>query len=344
MAQNDAQDDFEEMGEEIGEEFMEDMEGLIPIDIACAKQYPVYLASLIDLNNFSTYWVDIFVKNFCHLQAIFEIDDKIDEIQQDIREAYYACESDKASEYWDEYVKTTMELFFVRNLIPFDTRPLLSKDTERVMGSVYKNIDGQLYNDMWEEFVEKKAWVNSEEFIELFEQFKDEYEDNLEGFVFCVEDSWGAIIEKWEDLTKTFAQLKLSDEEKEFDLGEAKPPDVKFSAKSSAAEQLQKNIDATKKELAEFKPSIYVSDSYTGGSSVAYFDEYADEIRNYAIAVTEGDLLDKYRLLYGAGSEVSYGFTEKLKDFQTILNATSKPVIVEAKKQSRKVSKKQCGD
>lgn len=315
-------------------------------NIECAKGFPAFLGTVIDVTDFSSYWVDIFKKNFCHLEDIFEVDDRIDEIFAEIRAAYYSCEIDDIDDLKKEYKKTRMELYFMRNSINIDPETVNSTEADSMIPLIELHVWGPLYEEMVGKYVDKMEWVTEPEFAEYYQEFWEYYEDRVETYFVCtgVHSGWEAIADKWKELTDMFEQLKPSKEDKEEDFWEdiekPKPPvGAKFSADSNIKNFLKKEVDTKTEEVEE------PSGEYESTDIVSVFDEYVYELESYSSDLTEAEMLGQYKLLYGAGgAEISEDFVLKLEYLDEVLTTTSQPVIKEIKKQTNKISKRQCGD
>lgn len=156
------------------------------------RDYGAFLSTLIDYDDFTEYWKDIFVRysaNICQYEDIDSLLTRIGKVRKQLREAFYVCAD--TSKMKDTYYKLETELFYLRNYVNTDN------------GSFEVINEAQLVNDLQENFVINKGYFSSEEMTGLFDQFKAKYESRLETYKNCTDQSWENLVTKWNEFKDT---------------------------------------------------------------------------------------------------------------------------------------------
>ena len=353
---DEAEDFAEETGEQIEDqateaasEFQEGVEEFGEDMINCAKGFPSFITSFIEMDNFGTYWADLFTKNLCHLEDIFEMDDEVKAIQQEIRSSYYSCDLDSINDLEKEYMEAKMEYHFVRNCVELKSEVIIGKDIDEVLETTNVYIDTQLRAKMYENFVTKKSWFSDEEFMELFDGWKDDYQDEIETYLDCTGDTWQGVIDKWDEMTEMFSEMAPEEKDEDapgfLDDVDTSGPSIKFSAESNIKDYFTEIIAEEVQDIGQPASSEEVADEAESNSITDILDSFVENTESYALAMEEAEIMSRYKLLYGAGgADISQSFINKLQELDSVLNSTIDPALSDNIQKTKDISGKQCGD
>lgn len=276
-----------------------------------SRDWGTFISSVISYNGFVEYWDDILVRyntNICHYTDIDGLLRRLTTVRKQIRNAFYACAD--TTHMKQTYYELEAELFFLRNYI----------DTEN--GSFLVTSDQKLINDLRATFVINRQLFTDEEILKLFDRFKKRYKAKLDTYRNCVDPTWGALVDKWnqfkEDaggIAPAVSQAKESFE-KRWDRVENTPwrrgddffgDFVDVRVNSLPAEEGFQQIG---EELERNLPEGYTFEQLQAAKSVS--DE---NLRNLA---TEQQYLAQYQVQYGESSDA---FTEEVTNRLLLLKS-----------------------
>jgi hypothetical protein len=174
-----------------------------------AAGFTTWLSSVIELEDFSVYWNDIFSKNPCQLSDILAVDERLDVIAESLRQVYYSnidsadlsvessdlvddgseessysCDTESVEALKLEYKVTKAELYFVRKANGINSDALTGIESETVINNI---VATYLYDDLYYKMQDKyvigfknKEWFSEEDFDTYFSSWLTKYEDNIQ--------------------------------------------------------------------------------------------------------------------------------------------------------------------
>lgn len=148
-----------------------------------------FLQSMIAYEDFTESFKDIFVRNFCHQYDIDILLRKMDKARKQIRNAFYTCKNDKVTQLVATYRTVYVELFYLRNFLNYEGGDVMYND----------NVQG----DLVQMFVNDKQWYSLDDFLEMSDSFKAKY--NADKYIYCENDVWAELSDKWEEFKEVFA-------------------------------------------------------------------------------------------------------------------------------------------
>lgn len=314
-------------------------------DTECGKGFISFLSTVVDLQDFSVYWYDIFTKNMCEIEDIFALEEELDSIREAIREKYYACDYDGLSEMETEYKATRMEVYFVRNAASSALEFATGSEIESLTSEISIYVEGTLREEMYEKFVTEKGWIDDSDFDVYFTSFAEKYSDNIENYLTgaC---GWSGVVEKWNHISETVDAVTEAfspDDDKNED---ETPADAgaKDAPKNGEEGFFKKHFDFLFEFTTSFPgfPDTH-GDSELSGGLADTFSSYVELLDTYDTEYTEAQLLAKYKTLYSeGGAEISAALSANLQELEGILTISAKTDIPNAKKLAKKIAKKQC--
>ncbi len=312
-------------------------------DTECGKGFVSFLSTVVDLQDFSVYWYDIFTKNMCEIEDIFALEEELDSIRESIREKYYACDYDGLSEMETEYKAKKMELYFVRNAASSALESMTGSEIEILSSEITVYLEGFLYDEMYGKFVTEKEWFKGHDFDVYFYSFIEKYSDNIENYLTgaC---GWSGVVEKWNHIGETVSAIKEAFRPEDDKDDEDTPAEAgaKDAPKNGEDGFFQKHFDFLFEPTTSF-PGF--PDSSYGGGITDSFDSYVESLDTYDTEYNEAQLLAKYKTLYSeGGAEISSALSASLQELEDILTISAKTDIPNAKKLAHKIAKKQCGN
>lgn len=329
-------------------------------DNDCGKGFASsFLPSVMDFQDFSVYWADIFTKNMCQIDDIFQVEEDLDSIGESIRASYYSCDYENVKTLTIQYKMAKAELYFVRNAAFVDSGSLNSEDVKKINEQIdsYLSVDkGVLYKEMVEKYVTTKGWFQEDDFKIYFASWVSEYEDNILTYIDCNYGDWTEVADKWDELWSNFKKTEVKPPPQ----ADANAESAGLSAKDAPAkdnkgffakhfEFLTPGVDEISKDInAALAPATDDSENldtyYSNGGIVSTSENYADLLSQYDTEMTEAELLAKYATLYGeGGTEIAKSLTALITDLNTSLLNTVEVMTTNVNDISHKISNKQCG-
>ena len=310
-------------------------------DTGCGKGFVSFLSTVIDLQDFSVYWYDIFTKNMCEVEDIFALEEELDSIRESIREKYYACDYNGLSDMETEYKAKRMELYFVRNAASSALESMTGSEIETLSSEIGVYLEGFLYDEMYGKFVTEQEWFEGPDFDVYFYSFIEKYSDNIENYLTgaC---GWSGVVEKWNHIGETVDAIKEAFQSEDDNEDTPAEAGAKDAPKNDEEGFFQKHFDFFFDPTTSFPG--FPDSSYNSGI-VESFDSYVDALDTYDTEYNEAQLLAKYKTLYSeGGAEISSALSASLQELEGILTISSKTDIPNAKKLAHKIAKKQCGN
>jgi len=335
----------------------------------CAKGFPKFLSTVIDLDNFAPYWVDVFTKNMCFLNDVFELEDELDSIQTSLRENYYACTYEDIDRLKGEYKLKKAEVYFVRHSVGFDVDALTKEEIDNLSSVIAQYLEGTLKPEMRERYVDTKGWFSEPDFDTYFAGWSEEYADNIEKYIDCDYAGWSEVAEKWNELGETLSALKKDEKEVQEEPASAEDGDeeedeglgAKDTAGKKVANYFKKHLGFSASFIADVPKDLHKlfdgsgnssstdstaeSDNNDDGTINSAYDEYISALDQYENAYLEAELMAKYATLYGeGGADIATSFVDKLDTLSTTLEGSYQTYIPDVSKMTKSISKKQCSD
>ncbi|QQR54757.1 hypothetical protein IPG41_06250 [Candidatus Peregrinibacteria bacterium] len=276
----------------------------------CMNNYYDFILNVNSENLRSENLKDIFTLGYCPLNDILLLDDELDTLKTNFRNAANACESTLI--YEEDYERILMEMYFVRHLQAGEA--LNAVDAAQLEQLTTEKLN-TLKKEMKTAFVDIEQRVDESTFNRYFEQWTFKYEDRVANYRNCEEGPWAELTVTWEDFTETIQELDFSVERNEHEsLKEILIPkvDVEADEDMTALGNSIKNVWnylKTKKEKnrANIDPALSVSELTVAGGSVS-FDEALEQLNSsvseYDLELRSADRMSEYEILYGAGGSV----------------------------------------
>ena len=342
--------------------------------VTCIRGFSNFLGSIIDLEDFSVYWNDLFTKNMCYLSDVIDIEDEMDSIQEELRQSYYSCDYTNVADLEKEYKMKKIELYFVRNVIGIDTESLTSYEIQNYKDALSGSIKAgrfatgadaespfnfkPLYDDMYAKYVEGKGWISKDDFPAYFDGLTNEYSDNMISYLDCDYADWQVVADKWQELMDVFKSLKKSAESEEqtaeetVGTDEGENPGAKDGVWAKTKDYFAKHLDAKLAVVDNVPDNLSnlwaqegsVDQSYVDSTSIlGLYDTYLTVLDEYDSATLEAELMAKYETLYGDGSaDITDAFVRKLNLFGEILGKSYTNYMPDIKSYTKDIAKKQC--
>ncbi|EKD63299.1 MAG: hypothetical protein ACD_51C00299G0002 [uncultured bacterium] len=322
----------------------------------CGKGFGQFLSSVIDFQDVSVYWADIFTKNMCQIEDIFDVEENLDAIAEQLRESYYSCDYENVDILSRQYKVTKAELYFVRNVAFVDTDALTSDELIFVEDEIDLYIQDMLYPEMVEKYVTNKDWFEEGEFEGYFKGWVAEYEDDIPTYIECNYGDWSEVADKWQELMDVFKKTEVEPQQEEDTEEEsgglsAKDAPVKdnegffakhFGFKTPGVDEISKDIKSALAP-AEDESEGDESSHYTDNSIISTSDTYSQLLAQYDTEATEAELLAKYKTLYSeGGAEIGDALSGLIEDLNDSIEYTAKILSTTVNKTSHKIAKKQC--
>lgn len=148
-----------------------------------------FLQSMIAYEDFTESFKDIFVRNFCHQYDIDILLRKMDKARKQIRNAFYTCKNAKVTQLVATYREMYVELFYLRSFLKYEG------------GDV--TYDNTVQSGLVQMFVNDKKWYGLDDFLEMYGSFEAKY--NADKYIYCEDDVWAELSDKWEEFKEVFA-------------------------------------------------------------------------------------------------------------------------------------------
>lgn len=176
------------------------------------EQFGSFLRSFISFDQFDFFVKDMFM-NACQYTATKLVKDDLKDLREDIRDSYYQCNDNQASNLRIDYNRKEAELFFIRNVV-------VTNGNTRVKGDL-----GVLRQKMFDKFVKKKKYflekpeegAKQEVFADVWSDFVEDYDPQY--FVDCkndvqaIQDGIDGIRDTIEGITQEFRDTQGEFEE-----------------------------------------------------------------------------------------------------------------------------------
>jgi hypothetical protein len=205
--------------EEDDSEDKSDMDPYVGDDLSVAKciakgdiDFGLFLDSIIYNDGFYEGviepWVDVLMRNKCHVTDVSGLIRQQDKIREYIRDAFLTCNNQKISSLEVAYNKLSMEIYYVRHVV--DGSIVLSLPYEFLTTRMLEDEESlyypreKLYSEMVDKYV-SKGIISQSDFDLFFSKLEFKYEDRKKTYVICEEDSWDQVAEKWEDFVNSGA-------------------------------------------------------------------------------------------------------------------------------------------
>ena len=345
-----------------------------------ASGFTTFLSSVIELEDFSVYWNDIFSKNPCQLSDILAVDERLDVIAETLRQTYYSnvtstdlsvgssdlvsdgsedssysCDTESLEALKLEYKVTKAELYFVRKANFINSSALTGIESETVINNIVETyLYDSFYYEMQDRYVTDKKWFSEPDFDTYFKSWVTKYEENIPTYIIC-DSTWQPLVDKWTEIWDKYdaAKAKKAEEKKQ---AEADAAAAALTAKDAPAGDTKgffaKHFGFESSGLEEVSKLITKSGTGTSessststndGSITSIYQSYTDLLSQYDTDLTEAQLLANYKAMYGeGGSEIAKSLTALITDLNTTLTDTITLLTTEVNKKAHKVSKKQC--
>ncbi len=307
-------------------------------ELFCQRDWASFISSVISYDSFTEYWRDMFYrynKNICYYFDIDNVRKQIEKAQEQIRNAFYTCDAQRAVQLKTRYYELEAELFFLRNFVDISKSEIKTIPDKKIHEALRGN------------FVIGKSYFTEERSTELFEQFKQKYGKRVATtYKECSDPGLDALTKKFKDLKASFQNMaggKTETSLKEYWNKSLNTPikrtgnflggilDARITGLPT-----KMAIDTIYKEVQKNLPP----DTQPTLESVQ--NAIAKEEDEYAAKVEQASLLAEYEALYKNGTDrTAKDFEEKLKQLDSIIKGTY-PAFDALINCSKKAKNKQC--
>jgi hypothetical protein len=331
-------------------------------EVICERDWSTFLSSIISYDGFVEYWKDIiyrYNKNICYYMDIDRVLKKLKKAREQIRKAFYSCDSARAADLKQTYYELEAELFFLRNFVDIGTTEIKNADDKKV------------YEALRKKFYINKSYFTEEKVKELFEKFKNKYASRVTvTYKECKDMGLTALSKKWESLVENFKSMGATGKsikeqwEKSLNtpikrtggflkgyldirlggLPPKKAVDQIYKELKSQYETSLKRYNPKKvqKSLEQNQEQEEQEESGIGPSLEELQNAIITNDENYVKKVKKANLMAKYEALYKHGAdEIAKDFKEKLEELNEIIQNTY-PIFENLQKCSKKTADKQC--
>lgn len=307
-------------------------------ELFCQRDWASFISSVISYDSFSEYWKDMFYrynKNICYYMDIDNVLKQIEKAQEQIRNAFYNCNSARAMQLKTRYYELEAELFFLRNFVDISKSEIKSLP------------DKKIYEDLRSNFVIGKSYFTEEKAKELFDKFKQKYGKRVATtYKGCSDPGLTALTKKFKELKESFKNMasgKTGTSLKDYWNRSLNTPvkrtgdflggilDARINGLSP-----KKAADTIYKELQKSLPPN------TQPTLDSVQNAIAKEQTDYTAKVAKASLMAEYEALYKNGTDsMAKDFEEKLKQLDSIITGTY-PAFDALIECSKKAKDKQC--
>ncbi len=181
--------------------------------VFCKRDFSSFISTGLDFGGqgFTEYWKDFLVRysaNYCHYSDIDNLLRRIDKARKQLRQAFYACDTNTSLRVAAQYRKMSVELYFLRNYfkIKASVRGDFSDEVKEGLVRVRPNFRDQ-FLDKFQKYVNKGYYTN-QQLRDLYVEFQNKYEPKLETYRNCTDPNLDLLMIKFEELKNTFDTIK----------------------------------------------------------------------------------------------------------------------------------------
>jgi len=159
----------------------------------CARDYGIFLSSVIGFGDFIEYWKDILVRynaNICQYNDIETLRQRIVKVRLQLVDAFGVCAD--TSKLKDTYYRLEAELSYLRKYINVGNGTFNETPDADVLADL-RGYLGDNYTD--------------QEIMDFFNGFKEKYTPKLDGYKNCVDPGLDQLLKKWKEFTESMAGL-----------------------------------------------------------------------------------------------------------------------------------------
>jgi hypothetical protein len=287
--------------------------------ITCEKDGQAFFSSMISFTEFTETWKDVFVrypKNTCYYADIANIAKQLETQRQNLRKAFYSCGSG-IENLKKTYYELEAEIIYLRNFISISQSGIKAMADDRVKEKLI------------EYFVDDKQIYTGEEMTLLFDKFKQKYKDKVtKTYNECKDASIQMLIKKWDQLVKTIKSFGSNLEKLSEDFDKAINTPVERTG-----DFITSFLDIRESQLParETPTQILTQLTEDAGGSAPTLEALQMTIQTkdeaYAQKAAEVSIAARYDALYkNGGDSMALDFVAKLKDLNTIIKDTYKPI------------------
>lgn len=287
--------------------------------ITCERDGQDFLSSMISFEEFTETWKDVFVRypaNTCYYSDIENIANQLDAQRRNLRKAFYSCGSN-VENLKKSYYELEAEIMYLRNFISINQSGIKAMSDDRVKEKLFNY------------FVMDREIYTSEEILTLFDKFKEKYKDKVaKAYKECKDPNIQQLVQKWDQLVKTIKSFGSSLEKlgEEFDKAINTPVERTGSF-------IESFLDVRESRLPAMENAGQILEQLTkdAGGTAPQIEQLQMTVQAkeeaYTQKVTESSIAAKYDALYKKGTDdMALDFVAKLKDLNTIVKDTYKPI------------------
>lgn len=176
------------------------------------EQFRSFLQSFISFDQFDFFVKDMFM-NACQYTSVKRVKDDLEDLREDIRDAYYRCDSNQETKLRLEYYRREAELFFLRNIVTTKDNTRVAHDLNNLREKMFERFvekrgyfleqpdegsQKELFIDVWSDFVERHDpayFIECKGDVELIQESIDNVRDTIEGIAQEFRNTQGEIAE-----------------------------------------------------------------------------------------------------------------------------------------------------
>ena len=258
-----------------------------------------------------------------------------------LREEYTKhCSSAEIDQYKQEIREKKMELHFVRYLVPLDEDTNYQNDIDQFKND-FQSIKTNLKKEMTQIYVEKKHWISSTKFDQLFAKWESTYEHRIDNYLSCPDSAWAQLATEWTNFRKTLREItdlfKKTDDNAPSEIDELNTQNKDETVPRTSGEKnapwatikkfIQKHIQTRLNGVEPQKGLHEILDEMKQGKIVSTKEALSltnSEEERYQKDLSEADLRARYTLLYKKGSaEITAELVAKIKNLSEIISTTA---------------------
>ncbi len=177
------------------------------------REVRIFLASTIDFNRFKESFHD-YIRGYCQRTEAIRLRKELKELRRDIIDSILEELNFNVDEMINEYYKTDIQLYFVRNFTvsSYDFNPLDKNEFGKKMKRK------ELESNMQKYFVTKKSYVDTDTLTKYIDEFYKRYDQD--SFINCMDPSIKGISLKIDSIKDKITNLNMDNLWEDLELDE----------------------------------------------------------------------------------------------------------------------------
>lgn len=303
----------------------------------CPADYYSFVSKVRTERERFEYFTDFFSKSYCQVEDIIQINDELEKIREDFREAALACED--TGEYKKQYIKLVMEHYFVRHVQEIPSDIIDESELEKIEEQKTQILES-LHDEMYQIYVVQKSQVSEKTFETYFDGWTSEYDEKIGNYANCEEGPWAELGDTIDDFKKTLEDLSVDTEEEEPEV-----PEEKASFRTDIAKNVQEFYKKFLwEEESKVEDELDVDEAAKkSGSILGTFELLENDDERFAMDTASAERLARYKILYGeGGAKVSDNLQAVVTNLNEVIAETNAKEFPEVISKAGSVYEKQC--